>query len=155
MFRVKRMHLSNFRTVLDMLGDDADEEASQHTSAQAMNGIWRSSDQVQYAFDSISPENISAPLDRVARVYGETPPQMQQDPPSAVNIKTSGKSVLDELDLRDDLSDAELRRIRRDFAVRNHPDRVPLWQRDEATQRMTLANVLIDRALKRKTARGQ
>jgi hypothetical protein len=149
------MHLSNFRNVLDMLGDGVDEGASQHTGAQAMNGIWRSSDQVQYAFDSISSENISAPLDRVSRVYGETPPQMQQDQPRAANFKASSKSVFEELGLRDDLSDAELRRIRRDFAVRNHPDRVPVAQRDEATKRMTLANVLIDRALKRKAAKGR
>lgn len=155
MFRIKRMHLSNFRNVLDMLGDGADEGTSQLADAQAMNGIWRSSDQVQYAFDSISSGNTSAPLDRVTRLYDEAPPQMQQDPPKAVNVKASGKSVLDELGLRDDLTDAELRRIRRDFAVRNHPDRVPLWQRDEATKRMTLANVLIDRALKRKAARGR
>jgi hypothetical protein len=149
------MHLSNFRNVLDMLGDGADEGALQHTSSQAMHGVWRSSDQVQYAFDSISSENVSAPMDRVARLYDETPPQTQQDQPKAANFKANGKSVFDELGLRDDLSDAELRRIRRDFAVRNHPDRVPLAQRDEATKRMTLANVLIDRALKRKAARGR
>ncbi|MEJ2118129.1 MAG: hypothetical protein P8Y36_09615 [Alphaproteobacteria bacterium] len=146
------MHLSNFRTVLDMLGDDADEGAFQQPTSQAFYGVWRSSDQMQYAFDSISSENITAPMERVTRVYDESPPAAQDTATGPAPAKMGGKPVHEELGLRDDLSDAELRRLRRDFATRNHPDRVPLWQRDEATERMTLANVLIDRALKRKAA---
>jgi hypothetical protein len=40
---------------------------------------------------------------------------------------------------------------RRGFAKANHPDRVHPLFRDNATKRMTLANLLIDEAIGRKT----
>ncbi len=46
------------------------------------------------------------------------------------------------------LKQSEIRSIRRAFAMRNHPDRVPAELRGRATQRMTIANALIDEALR-------
>jgi hypothetical protein len=34
--------------------------------------------------------------------------------------------------------------------MRNHPDRVPDWLRDEATRRMRIANAMIDTAIREK-----
>ena len=58
--------------------------------------------------------------------------------------------VADELGLTSDLTLEELNRIRRDFALANHPDRVAPALGAHATRRMTAANTLIDQALKRK-----
>lgn len=155
MYRVKHLRLSNFRSVLDMLGDDGADadagEATPHSAGYDTGGTWRSSDQVQYAFDGMARAGGSAALDRVAMLYGENPATLREAP----QIMHPKRSVAEELALHAGLSVADLHRIRRDFALRNHPDRVPRWQHDEATQRMTLANVLIDRALRRKMTQGR
>jgi hypothetical protein len=63
------------------------------------------------------------------------------------------EAVVRELDLSDALAPTELERIRRAFAYRNHPDRVGPAYKARALQRMTIANVLIDRALARARAK--
>ncbi len=63
------------------------------------------------------------------------------------------ETVAHELQLSDDLAPADLERIRRTFAYRNHPDRVGPAHKMHALRRMTVANVLIDQALE--TARGR
>jgi len=55
--------------------------------------------------------------------------------------------VTQELQLADDLEPADLERIRRTFAYRNHPDRVGPAHKLHSRRRMTAANVLIDQAL--------
>jgi hypothetical protein len=59
------------------------------------------------------------------------------------------EKVPGELALTDDLTPDSLHRIRREFALKNHPDRVPPRLRELATQRMVAANALIDQALAR------
>ncbi len=46
------------------------------------------------------------------------------------------------------LSRDELRRIRRDFASRAHPDRAPLHLRQQAVEHMARINAMIDQALR-------
>jgi hypothetical protein len=53
--------------------------------------------------------------------------------------------VMSELGLRSGATEAEVAVLRREFALRNHPDRVPAELRDVATQRMMIANDLMDR----------
>ncbi len=65
------------------------------------------------------------------------------------------EAVTLELQLSDDLEPADLERIRRTFAYRNHPDRVGLVHKAHALQRMTAANVLIDQALETARARAR
>jgi hypothetical protein len=60
-----------------------------------------------------------------------------------------------ELNLTDDLRPADLERIRRTFAYRNHPDRFGPSHKAHALQRMTAANVLIDQALETARARAR
>jgi hypothetical protein len=57
------------------------------------------------------------------------------------------ETIARELGLTPALSARELERIRRDFALASHPDRALPWQRELATRRMSLANMLIDQAL--------
>ena len=65
------------------------------------------------------------------------------------------ETVALELNLTDDLRPADLERIRRTFAYRNHPDRVGPAHKMHALRRMTVANVLIDQALKTARARAR
>lgn len=66
-----------------------------------------------------------------------------------VELPTSvEEAVAQELRLSDVLQPAELERVRRRFAYRNHPDRVAPALKSQALERMTIANVLIDQALK-------
>jgi hypothetical protein len=54
-------------------------------------------------------------------------------------------TVAAELALSRVASLAELKQVRRDFALRNHPDRMHPAVQGWATRRMTIANMLIDR----------
>jgi hypothetical protein len=51
--------------------------------------------------------------------------------------------------LRPGLAVRDLQRLRRQYALDNHPDRVPVEMRDEAARVMAEANAAIDKALKR------
>lgn len=53
--------------------------------------------------------------------------------------------IMSELGLHSRSTEAEVVVLRREFALRNHPDRVPAELRDVATQRMMIANDLMDR----------
>ncbi len=60
------------------------------------------------------------------------------------------KAVADELNITADMSFSDLSRLRREFALANHPDRADATVRENATLRMMVANMLIDRELKRR-----
>ncbi|MBS0238447.1 MAG: molecular chaperone DnaJ [Proteobacteria bacterium] len=53
------------------------------------------------------------------------------------------------LGLSSNVTEADIAMFRREFALRNHPDRVPAELRPLATQRMMIANDLIDRYVAR------
>ncbi len=53
------------------------------------------------------------------------------------------------LTLAPGLGAEEIRRLRRQYALDNHPDRVPAEDREEASRAMAQANAEFDRALKR------
>lgn len=61
--------------------------------------------------------------------------------------KQSPDAIRQELDLQPGLKRAELQRRRRNFAARNHPDRLPEEFRPAAEQRMKTANALLDKAM--------
>jgi hypothetical protein len=57
-----------------------------------------------------------------------------------------------ELAITSDLTAVELRRLRRQFALKFHPDRLDPSHREAAAARMSSVNALIDSALKSKRA---
>ncbi len=61
-------------------------------------------------------------------------------------------AIAEELGLNENLSASDLKKLRRDFARANHPDRLAPSQREIATHRMTIANMLIDRELQQKSS---
>jgi hypothetical protein len=102
---------------------------------------------------------VSARL--LAGVYADTaapadPPEPEKPrpaPPPAPPPRSEHDTVVDELHLTPNLSADALKHLRRRFAKANHPDRVAADAREQATRRMTIANVLIDAALRGKKAR--
>ena len=87
----------------------------------------------------------------LARLYSEgfsRPPMREAAHVPPPPPKSEHEQVVDELHLTPSLSPTDLKLIRRRFAKVNHPDRVPPATRDQATRRMTIANSLIDEALR-------
>ncbi len=72
-------------------------------------------------------------------------------PKAAGAPKSEDEAIARELGLRADLAVVELRRIRREFAKKNHPDRIEPALRVNAARRMTIANMLIDAQMKQKS----
>jgi hypothetical protein len=148
MFRMKSLRLGNFRSILEMLGPEGhDEEEAGPGPASSARLHARHPQPFRDAFERMPTdrrERSYVPLERLARLYGED--RADADPPPIPPADDA--AVAAELRLGAARSREDLRRIRRSFAMRNHPDRVPAWLREEATRRMTIANALIDRAMR-------
>jgi hypothetical protein len=76
-------------------------------------------------------------------LYGDERAEVAHDVPLDLN------RIMGEVGLHQQATEAEAAALRRKFALRNHPDRVPSELRDLATQRMMIVNDLIDRHVAR------
>ena len=92
-----------------------------------------------------SSDSLDA-AEALSRIYADDGVPAAAPPQPACNRET----IAGELRLTPELTARDLERIRREFALANHPDRVAPFHRDLATRRMTLANMLIDQALQDK-----
>jgi hypothetical protein len=148
MFRMKSLRLGNFRSILEMLGPDGhDEEEGGSSAASSARLHARQSRPVRDVFEGMQTdrrERNYVSLERLARLYGEGRGDAIPPPVPAAD----DAAIAAELRLATARTREDLRRIRRSFAMRNHPDRVPAWLREEATRRMTIANAMIDRAMR-------
>jgi hypothetical protein len=97
-----------------------------------------------YADDAFRSSDDVEPAEKRDTKAEPEQPALPQPP------KSEHEAVADELHLTPNLTADDLARIRREFAKVNHPDRVLPPLRDEATRRMTIANSLIDEALRGK-----
>jgi hypothetical protein len=84
-----------------------------------------------------------------AEPAGEDAPVFNE---ASFNTACDPVSLSTELGLRTGLTRAQLQRLRRVFALDNHPDRLAPSRREAASRRMTIANSLIDEALRRAKA---
>ena len=94
---------------------------------------------------------LTSPPACSSRLYSEgfsRPPAAEAAPEPPPPPKSEHEQVVDELHITPNLTSRDLKLIRRRFAKTNHPDRVPPPVRDQATRRMTIANSLIDEALR-------
>lgn len=73
----------------------------------------------------------------------------QDNGPQGYGPSVEPREIARELGLSRFASVRALQRLRREFALKNHPDRVPSTLRLRATKRMMIANALIDSAVKR------
>jgi hypothetical protein len=93
---------------------------------------------------------LAALLDEVEVEATETPP-----PSATIELPSiEPDAIAAELGLAD-ATPADLGRLRRVFALKNHPDRVTPDLRQRALQRMQVANGLIDEAKRRALARAK
>jgi hypothetical protein len=136
------------------MSDDDDPPATRRAAAAPQGSI-----ELRQAIDRMAGRlrsYISAGL--LARLYGDAahraPAQETPEEPSLPS-KSEHEQVVDELHLTPNLTPADLKRLRRRFAKANHPDRVAPAVREQATRRMTIANSLIDQALRDTKARVQ
>ncbi|HVY43928.1 MAG TPA: hypothetical protein VG966_12910 [Hyphomicrobiaceae bacterium] len=107
--------------------------------------------QIQSALEELLSSPAYVPIGRLAQLYGDGEEGSAAGPERARDLD---QFLAEELQLNPDLTADELRRLRRQFAIYNHPDRVMASERDRATRRMALVNVLIDRALREKRAQA-
>jgi hypothetical protein len=84
----------------------------------------------------------------LARAYEDGNPDSTAD---SVIDDVTVDAIARELNLDASKSIADLLRVRRAFALRNHPDLLPQEERGQATERMALANFLIDQEIRTRT----
>ncbi|MBB3134240.1 hypothetical protein FHS26_001970 [Rhizobium pisi] len=147
---------SVFQSVLERLkAEDETEEDAEAPAAHRVSGL-----ATGLAFDVM--EGVSAASQRVGQAYFDNleldaaaiaPEQAPPSEPEPVMpdhlARTAPAEVAAELAISAADTPLTLGEKRRAFARTNHPDRVAPPFRDNATKRMTLANLLIDEALRR------
>lgn len=157
---------SDFGSVLDTLRRDQDAaiDAAEGADRRSAEHPPHANFDVLSALDGANPELAEAaacaasPADLyidagfepepdapIPSLLTETSPDRGEIPSQPVDALGLAR----ELGLRPGLDAKELTRLRRAFALKNHPDRLDPTLRDLATHRMTLANSLIDEAMQR------
>jgi hypothetical protein len=116
---------------------------------------------VQFDYLAIAEELAKIPLsgEAVAARYGETSSGLEAEldalfeaagkPTAEEAFSVDPSEISRELGLGKTRTTADLARLRRAFAFKNHPDRVPTHLRQRAVLRMQVANMLIDEARRR------
>jgi hypothetical protein len=146
-----------------MAADEEDASAEERVSAEPPRSseFLSALDRVAGRIKSYISTGLLARLytDGTSRSAPEAEPELKLElepdpPPPPAPPKSEHEAVVDELHLTANLSCEDLARIRREYAKLHHPDRVLPPQRDEATRLMTIANSLIDEALRSKRGRS-
>lgn len=97
-------------------------------------------------------ENGGDDTDSTIDAFFEAAPVVEEEAPAAAELPSvEPEAITRELGLVSTTPPAELARLRRAFAFKNHPDRVAPHLRQRAQLRMQVANMLIDDA-RRKAA---
>lgn len=122
-------------------------EDGQISAAHAADGYRVSDPRTQRAIEELLSSPAYVPVERLAQLYAEE--RSSRTPEKARELD---QFLAEELRLSPDLTIEDLQRLRREFAIYNHPDRVAAPERDRATRRMALVNVLIDKALRERKA---
>ena len=126
---------SRFGQVLEAVGRSAAGDSRE--TAAAFRGRIVLDCQLEQAAQAASPTH-----ETLAELYVEASQRLPLPAPADFT------AVADELGLQPGSTAADLGRARRAFALANHPDRVPATEREQATRRMAVANILVDRALR-------
>lgn len=97
-------------------------------------------------------EAVEAELNTLLDDVDAAPPPIVAETEPAELLSIEPEAIAAELGLADAWP-TDLGRLRRAFALKNHPDRVPPGLRQRALQRMQVANSLIDEARRRALAK--
>jgi hypothetical protein len=103
----------------------------------------------QAYLDNLEPERPAVAVEPPAEPQSSEAPQPAPPVMPLHLLRTAPHDVAAELAISPGDSMQSLKDKRRAFAKANHPDGVPAAFRDNATVRMTIANLLIDEALRR------
>jgi hypothetical protein len=130
---------SHFEALFTDLFEDADQageapQPSHRFSIASLEAAWGVAAQAR----ALPLQHSIADARRIA--YGD-------ETDGGPDISLDPNKILSELGLHSEATEAEIAMLRREFALRNHPDRVPAELRDMATRRMMIANDLMDRHL--------
>jgi len=146
---------SLFQSVLNRL-DSEEEVTEEEEAAHRIRGL-----NVSFAATVLGGETPEAQRpdeayrdnlgDPIILPEPEPEPEPAPQPPVMPEhlSRTSREEVAAELAITSDLTREALQEKRRSFAKANHPDSVAALFREQATTRMTLANQLIDEAIRR------
>ena len=131
-------HRHNFETLIDDLFAETDQQsdtphATRRVSVDSLEATWG------LAFKA-----------RANPVHASQSPAQAPNPYASFEDATLDTTldpykIISELGLHSDATEEDVLALRRAFALRNHPDRVPAELRELATQRMMIANDLMDR----------
>lgn len=152
---------SLFESLLDRLEEEKPEEEEPEAVSARIRGL-------STGFVAPAMEGVSVSLHRIDGAYLEnigeetTPPpaaEPEPEPPAAEEpaapeppahlLRQLPAEIAEDLHLSPTDTIAILQEKRRAFALANHPDRAHETHRALANERMTLANLLIDKAIAR------
>ncbi len=132
--------LSDFEALINELFDRDERPSgapqSHRFSIDSLEATWTLS---AHSRADTSERRAIRPHPYIADADSESGPPSLLDP----------NKILLELGLNSNFSEADIATLRREFALRNHPDRVQSELRALATQRMMIANDLMDRYVAR------
>lgn len=140
--RIRTPLPSNFEALLTDFFNDADAPSdapspSHRFSISSLEAAWDVAAQAR-----ATPQREDLDRDTRRTAY-------RNESESTLSAALDPQKILSELGLHSAATEQEIAILRREFALRNHPDRVPSDLREIATQRMMIANDLMDRHLAR------
>jgi hypothetical protein len=139
---------SVFQSVLDELSSDA-EAVPDEEAEPSVDSVVRGPNASFLLAETLDGAENDSPISDLYNDFGADAPGLPEVPAWAGRL--SIQDVIADLALSGTMNEDELRRRRREFAHGNHPDRVSEVYKDEANTRMTIANMLIDDAIRKQT----
>jgi hypothetical protein len=154
MFRIRPLRLTSFRAVLEQLAEDAahcGDSGVVWELKSRLAGRWPVPPVFSIAPDDGDKARTSA--DGSARSGGAYRIYEREAASESAPVRSMSEEdeVARALRISRSMTPAELSRRRREFARSHHPDRVPEPFRAQATRRMSIANAMIDGALRSRT----
>ena len=145
MYRSNHQRLWCFQAALDDLADKTRDERTLGDEARAASFRSRSLKVSPPLSGIIVQAPCTASLNHISRLYATS---VMTGPRGASEKETSLDDPIPRLS--PEMTEAELISIRRAFALRNHPDRVPHHLRARADRKMAMVNALVDKAIRGK-----
>lgn len=140
---------SVFQSVVERLKREADEDAQEEANQPPAFRVGGMTSGFVINTETTPSQPGNSGMDAyLAFLPDPQPPAPEPEPMPVYLEKTSLEDVAAELDISETDTRATLTEKRRRFARLNHPDGLKPEFRDNATLRMTAANLLIDQALR-------
>jgi hypothetical protein len=154
MFGLKRAKPQAFADILDQIRPsvpETDAEAAVVEGPIAPSQAQQPKDWLLQLLSGMVPEGVGKKAPATPPVFEASYLEDAVEPLLEAIASCEQDAIAEELGLSDHLSPTDLKKLRRAFARANHPDRLAPSQRELATHRMTIANMLIDRQLQQKS----